>query len=107
FASRSLVIAGGACKLAATTLRERLQSVAGQILEAAASDIEVGNGRAFVRGTDPSVEVREVARAAYHHLLLRPSRISVTLTSSPRAEPMVCRLTGGGKWIRNFSCAFR
>ncbi|MFL5269992.1 MAG: xanthine dehydrogenase family protein molybdopterin-binding subunit, partial [Stellaceae bacterium] len=63
FASRSLVIAGGACKLAATTLRERLQSVAGQILEAAASDIEVDNGRAVVRGTDLSVEVREVARA--------------------------------------------
>jgi len=37
FASRSLVIAGGACKLAAATLRERLQAVAGQILEAAAS----------------------------------------------------------------------
>jgi hypothetical protein len=29
FASRSLVIAGGACKLAAATLRERLQAVAG------------------------------------------------------------------------------
>jgi aerobic carbon-monoxide dehydrogenase large subunit len=37
FASRSLVIAGGACKLAAARLRERLQAVAGQMLEAAAS----------------------------------------------------------------------
>jgi aerobic carbon-monoxide dehydrogenase large subunit len=66
FASRSLVIAGGACKLAAMMLRERLQAVAGQILEAAASDIEIGNGRAFVRGTDLGVEVRHLARAAYH-----------------------------------------
>ncbi len=66
FASRSLVIAGGACKLAATTLRERLRAVAGQILEAGASDIEIADGRAFVRGTDLGVEVREVARAAYH-----------------------------------------
>src|SRR5207249_9929059 len=41
FASRSLVIAGGACKLAAATLRERLQTVASQILETAASDIEI------------------------------------------------------------------
>src|SRR5262249_9132044 len=41
FASRSLVIAGGACKLAAAALRERLQAVAGQILEAAASDIDI------------------------------------------------------------------
>ena len=66
FASRSLVIAGGACKLAATKLRERLQAVAGQILEAAASDIEIGDGRAFVRGTDLGVELRHLARAAYH-----------------------------------------
>ena len=48
FASRSLVIAGGACKLAAATLRDRLQAVAGQILEADASDIEIADGRAFV-----------------------------------------------------------
>ena len=66
FASRSLVIAGGACKLAAATLRERLQTVASQILEAAASDIEISDGRAFVRGTDLGVEVRHLARTAYH-----------------------------------------
>jgi carbon-monoxide dehydrogenase large subunit len=66
FASRSLVIAGGACKLAAATLRERLQMVAGQILEAHASDIEISAGRAFVRGTDLGVEVQQLARAAYH-----------------------------------------
>jgi hypothetical protein len=47
-------------------LRERLQAVASQILEAVASDIEIGDGRAFVRGTDLGVEVRQVARAAYH-----------------------------------------
>ena len=66
FASRSLVIAGGACKLAAATLRARLQAVAGQILEADASDIEVTDGRAFVRGTDLGIEVKQLARAAYH-----------------------------------------
>jgi carbon-monoxide dehydrogenase large subunit len=63
FASRSLVIAGGACKLAAATLRDRLQAVAGQMLEAAGSDIEIGEGRAFVRGTDLGIELRQVARA--------------------------------------------
>jgi carbon-monoxide dehydrogenase large subunit len=66
FASRSLVLAGGACKLAAAALRERLQMVAGQILEAAVSDIEISDGRAFVRGTDLAVDVRQLARAAYH-----------------------------------------
>jgi hypothetical protein len=52
------MIAGGACKLAAAMLRQRVQAVAGQMLEAAASDIEIGDGRAFVRGTDLGVEVR-------------------------------------------------
>jgi len=66
FASRSLVIAGGACKLAAATLRERLQAVAGPMFEAAASDIEIADGRAFVRGTDLGVEVQQLARATYH-----------------------------------------
>src|SRR5215467_5050573 len=66
FASRSLVIAGGACKLAAAMLRDRLQAVAGQVLEADVSDIEFSAGRAFVRGTDLGVEVQQLARAAYH-----------------------------------------
>jgi carbon-monoxide dehydrogenase large subunit len=60
------VIAGGGCKLAAATLRDRLQAVAGQMLEAAASDIEIAYGRAFERGTDLGVEVQQLARAAYH-----------------------------------------
>src|SRR5258705_13856056 len=66
FASRSLVIAGGACKLAAATLRERLQAVAGPIMGAAAPDIEIGGGRAFVRGTDLGVGGGQLARAPYH-----------------------------------------
>src|SRR4029077_14906154 len=46
--------------------REPLQAVAGQILEAAASDIEIADGHAFVRGTDLGVEVQQLARAGYH-----------------------------------------
>ena len=87
FASRSLVIAGGACKLAATTLRERLQSVAGQMLEAAASDIEIGNGRAFVRGTDLAVEVRQLARAAYHQSHRFPAIAETGLSAVATYDP--------------------
>jgi carbon-monoxide dehydrogenase large subunit len=76
FASRSLVIAGGACKLAAATLRERMQTVASHILEAAASDIEICDGRAFVRGTDLGVQVRQLARTAYHQSHRFPARQS-------------------------------
>jgi aerobic carbon-monoxide dehydrogenase large subunit len=87
FASRSLVIAGGACKLAAATLRERLQALAGQMLEAAASDIEIGDGRAFVRGTDLGVEVRQLARAAYHQSHRFPAITETGLSAVATYDP--------------------
>jgi len=87
FASRSLVIAGGACKLAATTLRERLQAVAGQLLEAAASDIEIADGRAFVRGTDLSIEVQQLARAAYHQSHRFPAIAETGLSAVATYDP--------------------
>src|SRR5215467_10675653 len=87
FASRSLVIAGGACKLAATTLRERLQSVASQILEAGASDIEISDGRAFVRGTDLLVEVGQLARAAYHQSHRFPAIVETGLSAVATYDP--------------------
>jgi carbon-monoxide dehydrogenase large subunit len=87
FASRSLVIAGGACKLAAATLRERLQAVAGQILEAAASDIEISDGRAFVRGTDLGVELRQLARAAYHQSHRFPAIAETGLSAVATYDP--------------------
>jgi aerobic carbon-monoxide dehydrogenase large subunit len=66
FASRSLVIGGGACKLAAERLRAKLTALAGHLLEAEGSDIVIENGKASVRGTDLAVEVAALARAAYH-----------------------------------------
>jgi aerobic carbon-monoxide dehydrogenase large subunit len=87
FASRSLVIAGGACKLAAATLRQRLQVVAGHMLEAAATDIEISDGRAFVRGTDLGVEAREVARAAYHQSHRFPDVAETGLSAMATYDP--------------------
>jgi aerobic carbon-monoxide dehydrogenase large subunit len=87
FASRSLVIAGGACKLAAATLRERVQAVAGQILEADASDIEIGDGRAFVRGTDLGVEMRQLARVAYHQSHRFPAIAETGLSAVATYDP--------------------
>jgi carbon-monoxide dehydrogenase large subunit len=66
FASRSLVIAGGACKLAAGQLRTKLGALAGHLLEAEASDIVLEGGKASVRGTDLAIDLPALARAAYH-----------------------------------------
>ena len=87
FASRSAVLAGGACKLAAGKLRERLAEVAAQTLEAAASDIEIDDGRAMVRGTDLGVGVPQIARAAYHESHRFPTILETGLTAVATYDP--------------------
>ena len=67
FASRSMVIAGGAVKIAAGRLRDRLAQVAAAVLEASAGDIVLGAGRASVAGTDIGVRIGDLARIAHHH----------------------------------------
>jgi carbon-monoxide dehydrogenase large subunit len=66
YASRSLVLAGGAAMLAGRALREKMLVIAGHLLEADAADVVMADGRHAVRGMpDRSVSVREIARAAY------------------------------------------
>jgi carbon-monoxide dehydrogenase large subunit len=65
FASRSMVISGGATVLATRKLRERLASVAGVLLESDPRDLVFGNGRITVAGTDIGVTLKEVASTAY------------------------------------------
>jgi aerobic carbon-monoxide dehydrogenase large subunit len=66
FASRSLVISGGAATLAARKMREKLRTIAGDLLEASRDDIVLEDGKARVAGTDRSVSIAALARAAYH-----------------------------------------
>ncbi len=66
FASRSLVISGGASLLAARKLRAKLLTIAGHVLEAAPDDIVLEAGLAKVAGTDRAVAIADLARAAYH-----------------------------------------
>jgi len=87
FASRSLVIAGGACKLAGSKLRDRLKEVAAQLLEAAASDIELGDGRAIVRGTDLGVGIGEMARTAYFQSHRFPAIAETGLSAVATYDP--------------------
>lgn len=66
FASRSMVIAGGACKLAAGKVAVRLKAVAAVLMQAKAEDVVLEDGLARVVGTNLSLPIPEVARAAYH-----------------------------------------
>jgi aerobic carbon-monoxide dehydrogenase large subunit len=66
FASRSIVLSGGACKLAAGTLRDKLARLAGHVLEADHGDVEIALGSARVRGTDLTIELATLARHVHH-----------------------------------------
>jgi carbon-monoxide dehydrogenase large subunit len=66
FASRSLVIAGGASLMAARKIGAKLRAIAGDHLEASPDDIVLEQGQARVAGTDRSVTIATLARAAYH-----------------------------------------
>jgi aerobic carbon-monoxide dehydrogenase large subunit len=66
YASRSLVLAGGAAILAGRSVREKMLVIAGHLLEADPADVTLAGGRYAVRGMpDRSVTVRQIARAAY------------------------------------------
>ena len=66
FASRSLVIAGGACLLAARKLHDRIAAIAAEVMEAAVEDIVLADNQARIAGTDRVVGIADLARAAYH-----------------------------------------
>jgi carbon-monoxide dehydrogenase large subunit len=67
FASRSVTIGGGAAKLAAARLAQKLKRIASHLLEVDEADLELADGRLHVRGAvDVGVTVAEVARIAHH-----------------------------------------
>jgi carbon-monoxide dehydrogenase large subunit len=66
FASRSMVVGGGATHRAAGALAERLRGLAAHLLEAAPEDVELAGGRAAVRGSpDRALSFADLGRIAY------------------------------------------
>jgi carbon-monoxide dehydrogenase large subunit len=63
FASRSLVISGGASLIAARKIRAKLIDAAAEFLEAATADIELTEGVARVAGTDRHIPIAALAAA--------------------------------------------
>lgn len=65
FASRAAVVAGNAVALAAQAVREKARVVAARLLEAPTAEIELSEGRVFVRGVPArSLSLGDVALAA-------------------------------------------
>jgi aerobic carbon-monoxide dehydrogenase large subunit len=87
FASRSLVIAGGASLMAARKIGVKLRIMAGQLLEAAANDIVLADGVARVAGTDREIPIAALARAAYHQAHRFSSELTPGLRESATYDP--------------------
>jgi carbon-monoxide dehydrogenase large subunit len=87
FASRSLVISGGATWLAAQKIRDKLVVIASHILEAAPEDIVLEDGSAKVSGTDRAVAIAALARAAYHQAHIFAADITPGLSESAHYDP--------------------
>jgi carbon-monoxide dehydrogenase large subunit len=66
FASRSMVIAGGASKLAAGKVAHKLKTIAAQLMETTAESITLEKGWARVSNSNQATEIGALARAAYH-----------------------------------------
>lgn len=74
YASHSMVLSGGAARIAGEALQHRLQRIAADMLECAPEDVEIACGLAQVRGTSaPGVAVDDLARRAHHASQLLPA----------------------------------
>ena len=87
FASRSLVIAGGASLLAARKVHAKLVKIASSLLEAAADDIVLEDGAARVIGTDRTIPIETLARAAYHQVHLFKGEIDPGISATATYDP--------------------
>jgi carbon-monoxide dehydrogenase large subunit len=66
FASRSMVISGGACKRASAGIATQLRAVAARMLEVAPETVTLENGSARSDASNRVLDLSEVARAAHH-----------------------------------------
>src|SRR3712207_125139 len=88
FASRSLVIGGGATKKAAALLADRIREIASHLLEASPEDLELEDGQVRVKGSpDQCAEVAEVARAAFLEAQRLPEGEAGTLEANAGFDP--------------------
>ncbi len=88
YASRSMVLAGGAATLAAQAVREKLLNAASHLLEAAATDLVAADGKVAVAGTDRTVTFGEVARAFYTETERLPPEARDELVATRTYDPV-------------------
>ncbi len=87
FASRSMVMAGGASAKACRALGRRLRHIGAHLLQCDTEDTELRDGHVF--GGDASVSVAEIARTAHIRQDLLPDGTDPTLEETCVYEPEI------------------
>ena len=87
FASRSMVLTGGASLIAAQKIRAKLVKMASHLLEASPEDITLHSGAAHVIGTDRTITIAALSRAAYHSLQVFNGTIEPGMTETGTYDP--------------------
>jgi len=87
FASRSLVISGGASKLAAAKLATTLRRCSARLLQADAADIVLRDGEARVVASGAAIPIAAVARTAHHAAHLLAEETAGGLAESATYDP--------------------
>ncbi len=87
FASRSAVISGGACHLAAERLARRIKRAAAQLLQSSAEKIVLRDGVAVAEGTAGSITLDALARTVYHRSHTLPDKADFRLADSASYDP--------------------
>jgi aerobic carbon-monoxide dehydrogenase large subunit len=85
YGSRTSSVGGGALKAATANLIEKAKQLASHLMEAAPADIQFENGRFTIVGTDKSMGLLDVAKAAYAPMFLPPG-FGVGLEASGAAD---------------------
>jgi aerobic carbon-monoxide dehydrogenase large subunit len=88
YASRSMVLAGGAATLAAQAVRDKVLNAASHLLEAAAADLVAEDGTISVVGTDRRITFAEVAHAVYLDTVRLPPEARDELAATRTYDPV-------------------
>lgn len=80
--SRSTIVASGAIGLAASVIREKVLAIGAHLLEAAAEDLELVDGRVRVRGGGAAVSLARIATLAWVRTLDLPDGVEPGLQAT-------------------------
>jgi aerobic carbon-monoxide dehydrogenase large subunit len=88
FASRSIVIGGGAAARAAERVADQLRAAAAHLLEASAADVELRDGAARIRGdARAAVPLAEIARVVHFQTHTLPEQFRYGLEARASYDP--------------------